>query len=243
MIIEKNPKPNPKPGVSPRPCPQELGALASPRTPYTPLGLGITRMRSVCFAQAGDDGNWSHDPSSGGQRPGAAPPRGGLASASGRGALRGAGSPRGSGSAPHKRTRRIGLRLKRRRGAGPSARAAARACLLHPAPCPRTRPAGLLPTARPPARSPRRGPHSHSTSCSLARSSSSLPLRLSASLLSDASVSFSCSPSAAIFAQGRGGREAGMRVSGRRRPGRLAGAQPPPAQRQSPPRARPALRR
>lgn len=41
--------------------------------------------------------------------------------------------------------------------------------------------------------------HSRSTSCSFARSSSSLPLRLSASLFSDASVSFSCSPSVAIF--------------------------------------------
>lgn len=75
-----------------------------------------------------------------------------------------------------------------------------------PAPASRApRGAGLVPSARLPARSPRPGPHSRSTSCSLARSSSSLPLRLSASLFSDARVWFSCSPSVAIFAPGRGG--------------------------------------
>ena len=40
MTTEKNPKPNPKPGVSPRPCPQELGALASPDNPLHPALLG-----------------------------------------------------------------------------------------------------------------------------------------------------------------------------------------------------------
>lgn len=47
-------------------------------------------------------------------------------------------------------------------------------------------------------------PHSRSTSCSLARSSSSLPFRLSASFFSDAKVSFSRSPSVAIFAKEAG---------------------------------------
>lgn len=42
-----------------------------PLTPSsTPLRLGTAGMRSVCIFHAGDDRNWSHDPSSGGQRPG-----------------------------------------------------------------------------------------------------------------------------------------------------------------------------
>jgi hypothetical protein len=78
--------------------------------------------------------------------------------------------------------------------------------------------------------------HSRSTSCSLARSSSSLPLRLSASLFSDASVSFSCSPSVAIFARGAAGREAqsacgerAARAAGRSWGGRDPERRPRPA--------------
>lgn len=169
MIIEKTPKPNPKPGVSPRPCPQELGALALLRTLH-PSAPEITRMRSVSFAQAGDDGNWSHDPSSGGQRPGAAPPRrAGLRQWAG--ALRGAGSPRGPAPAPTSAPGGSGC-VSSGAGARALSQGGGAGTASSLPPCPRTRPAGLLPTARLPARSPAAARTHTPRPCSLARSSS-----------------------------------------------------------------------
>lgn len=168
-------------------------------------------MQSLCIFLAGDDRNRSHDPSSGCQRPGAA-------------TTRRPGPEVGGGSArcPElPRVAQLGSHLRAPGGSRPLRKPHLQPGHPRPASRPGPRPPatrspkpGLASSTRPPARSPRPGPHSRSTSCSLARSSSSLPLRLSASLFSDASVSFSCSPSVAIFAPGRGGEGSGERGCG-----------------------------